>query len=319
MRRALLIPRSAFLSALTLGALLPAELAAQSLQPLRATSAIDDAATPFLYAMENGFFRKEGFEASLERATNGAAAAAAVIGGSFEVGKSSVISLLSAHTRGLPLVVIAAAGDYDISNPAAALAVRTDGPLHTGADFNGKTVAVSAINDLFALAIRSWVDAHGGDSSTIKLIELPMSATAGAIASGRIDAAILIQPFIRAALDSGSIRILADPASALGPHHTDSAWFTSLTFAQKNPDVVRRFARTIRTSAAYVNGHHDETAPLLAKFAMVQVSDVMKVRVLQGTRLDPGNIQVLIDAAARYKMIPDRFDARDLIYAGALS
>ena len=311
------LSRSAFLGALALGALAPARVEAQSPAPLRATSAIDDAATPFLYAMESGLFRKEGFDASLERATNGAAAAAAVIGGSFEFGKSSVISLLSAHTRGVPLVVVAAAGDYDISNPAAVLAVRADGPLRTGADFNGKVVAVSAINDLFALAIRCWVDAHGGDSSTLKLIELPMSATAGAIANGRIDAAILVQPFIRPALDSGSIRILGDPASALGPHHTDSAWFTSVAFAQKNPDIVRRFARTIRDAAVYVNGHHAETAPLLAKFAMVQVSDVMKVRVLQGTRLDPANLQVLIDAAARYKVIPDRFDARDLIYSGA--
>jgi hypothetical protein len=30
------------------------------------------------------------------------------------------------------------------------------------------------------------------------------------------------------------------------------------------------------------------------------------------------NFQVLIDAAARYKIIPERFDARDLIYQGAL-
>jgi NitT/TauT family transport system substrate-binding protein len=303
---------------LALGSVIPHIAAAQGLTPLRATSAIDDAATPFLYAMETGLFHKNGFDASLERATNGAAAASAVVGGSFEVGKSSVISLLSAHVRGLPVVVVAPAGDYDSSRPSAALVVKADSPMRSGADFNGKTVAVSALNDSFSLSMRTWVDAHGGDASTLKLIEIPMSASAAAIAGGRIDAAILIQPFLRPALESGAIRVLGDPVSAFGSHHTDSAWFTTTAFAQKNPDVVNRFMRTIRDAATYVNGHPTETAYLLAKFAMVQPSDVMKMRVLQGTRLDMANFQVLIDAAARYKIIPERFDARDLIYQGAL-
>jgi NitT/TauT family transport system substrate-binding protein len=312
------LPRSAFLGSLALGALWPRCGAAQSPIPLRASSAIDDAATPYLYAMESGLFRTNGFDATLERATSGAAVASGVVGGSFDVGKSSVISLLSAHARGLPLVVIAPAGEYDISNPTAAIAVRTDAPIHSGADFNGKIVAVSAINDSFSLSMRAWVDAHGGDSATLKLIELPMSAAPVAISSGRIDAAVLAQPFLRQALEGGSVRIVGDPVSALGNHHTDSAWFTTIAFTQKSPEVVGRFMRTMREAAAYVNGHHSETAYLLAKFAMVQTSDVMRMRVLQGTRLEPANVQILIDAAARYKIIPERFDARDLIYQNAL-
>jgi NitT/TauT family transport system substrate-binding protein len=312
------LSRAVFLGSLALGAVIPRQASAQELTPLRATSAIDDAATPFLYAMETGLFRKNGFDASLERATNGAAAASAVVGGSFDVGKSSVISLLSAHVRGLPVIVVAPAGDYDSSRPSAALVVKADSPLRSGADFNGKTVAVSALNDSFSLSMRTWVDAHGGDASTLKLIEIPMSASAAAIAGGRIDAAILIQPFLRPALESGAVRVLGDPVSAFGNHHTDSAWFTTTAFTQKSPDVVNRFMRTIREAAMYVNAHPAETAYLLAKFAMVQPSDVMKMRVIQGTRIDPANFQVLIDAAARYKIIPERFDARDLIYQGAL-
>ncbi len=313
-----MLPRSAFVGALALGALFPRRSAAQTAIPLRATSAIDDAATPFLYAMESGLFRKNGLDASLERATSGAAAASAVVGGSFELGKSSVISLLSAHVRGLPLVAVAPAGEYDIATPVSAIVVRSDAPLHAGADFNGKIVAVSAINDTFSLAVRSWVDAHGGDSSTLKLIELPMSAAALALTSGRIDAAVLAQPFLRPALESGTLRAAGDPVSALGDHHTDSAWFTTVALTQANPDLVNRFMRAIREAAIYVNGHHAETAYLLAKFAMMQPSDVTKARMLQGTRLDPAKLQISIDAAARYKLIPERFDARDLIYQGAL-
>jgi NitT/TauT family transport system substrate-binding protein len=313
-----LFSRSAFLGSVAAAALVPRAAFAQTLTPLRGTSAIDDPATPYLYAMESGLFRKNGFDASLERATSGAAAASAVMGGSFDVGKSSIVSLLSAHVRGLPIVAVAAAGDYDASNPTAAIAVRADSTIRTGADMNGKIVAVSALNDLFSIAIRAWVDAHGGDSSTLKLLELPTSSVAVALTSGRIDAAVMIQPFLAQALASGAVKSIGDPVGALGNHHTDSAWFMTIAYTQKNPDAVNRFMRTIREAAIYVNGHHAETSYLLTKFAMVQSSDVVKLRTLQGTKLDAGNLQTMIDAAARYKVIAERFDAKDLIYQNAL-
>jgi NitT/TauT family transport system substrate-binding protein len=313
-----MVARSAFLASAAAAALLPPAAGAQTLTTLRATSAIDDAATPFLWAIDSGLFRKNGFDASLERATSGAAAASAVIGGSFEIGKSSVVSLLTAHAHGLPLLIIAPAGDYDSSNVTTAIAVKPDSTIRTGADLNGKTVAVSAINDSFSISMRTWVDAHGGDSSTLKLIELPMSSVTLALSTGRIDAAVLIQPFLAPALAAGNVRSIGDPVSALGAHHTDSAWFTTIEYTQKNPDVIARFMRTIRDAAVYVNGHHAETAYLLTKFALVQANDVGKMRMIQGVRLDPQNLQILIDACARYKLIPDRFDARDLIYPNAL-
>jgi len=76
------------------------------------------------------------------------------------------------------------------------------------------------------------------DASTLKLIEIPMERIGSRHCERRIDAAVLIQPFLRPALESGAIRVLGDPVSAFGNHHTDSAWFTTTAFAQRNPDVV---------------------------------------------------------------------------------
>jgi NitT/TauT family transport system substrate-binding protein len=310
--------RAAFLASAATTALVPLAARAQSLTPLRATSAIDDAATPFLWAIDSGLFKRNGFDASLERSTSGAAAASAVLGGSFDVGKASTISFLSAHMAGLPLIAIAPAGEFNPKIANDALAVKSDSTIRTGADLNGKTIAVSAIKDLFSVAVLSWVDAHGGDSSTVKLLELPMSSVTLAIVSGRIDAAVLIQPFLSQALQDGSVKSIGDPASALGNHHLDSLWFTTIAYAKQNPDAVDRFMRTIREAAKYVNGHHAETSYLLTKFAMVKAGDVGKLRMLQGMQLDSGELQPLIDAAAKYKVISARFDAKDVIYQNAL-
>jgi NitT/TauT family transport system substrate-binding protein len=314
--------RGAFLSVLgafSAAATPAAVLAAAAPVAIHAASSIDDDATPYIYAMMSGVFRRYGIEAELQRATSGSVAAAGVVGGSFELAKSSVTSLSAAHMRGLPLVIIAPGGEYDNAlPPQIAIIVKTDGPLKTGADLNGKTIGVSALNDFFSLAARAFTDARGGDSTTLKLVEIPMSQADAAVDTGRIDAAIVVQPFFQTALATGKVRSLGDPSSALGLHFMQSAWFTSTDYAAKNPDVIDRFMRAMREASTYVNGHHAETAGLIAKFLKIDSMPPMTTRIPQGVRLNPAQFQPLIDMQARYKMIPASFDVRDFIYPAAL-
>ena len=312
--------RSAFLSAGTAVAAAGRPVAcwaATELARIRAASSIDDDATPFLYAMQSGLFHAYGIEADLARATSGAAVAAGVVGGAFELGKSSITSLCTAHARGVPLIAIAPAGEYDSNLPQQiALIVRADGPLKSGADLNGKTVGVSALNDFFSLAAKAWTDEHGGDSATIKLIEIPMSQAGGAVATGRIDAAIVVQPYFQGAMADGKVRAIGDPSSALGTHFMQSTWFTSTSYAAKNPDTIDHFMHAMREAATYVNGHHAQTAALVAKFAKLDTP--VTTRIPQGVRFNPPQMQALVDAQARYKMSPAAFDVHDLIYPPAL-
>ena len=90
----------------------------------------------------------------------------------------------------------AAAAECDSAVPCSSgWPCARESAIKTGADLNGKTFGVSALNDYFSLAARAWIDARGGDSSTIKLVEVPLSQSSGAVESGHIDAAILIQPY----------------------------------------------------------------------------------------------------------------------------
>jgi NitT/TauT family transport system substrate-binding protein len=314
--------RRVFLSAL--GALCAAGRpaaapAAAAPAAIHAASSIDDDATPFLYAMMGGVFHRYGIEADLQRATSGSAVAAGVVGGAFELGKSSITSLCAAHARGVPLVAIAPGGEYDVNlPPQIGLIVRADGPLKTGADLNGKTMGVSALNDFFSLASRAWTDAHGGDSNTIKLTEIPMSQAGAAVITGRIDAAIVVQPYYQVAFADPKIRVIGDPSSSLGTHFMQSTWFTSTDFAAKHPDTVEHFMRAMREASAYVNGHHAETADLVAKFMKLDAVPAMTTRIPQGVRFNVAQMQSLIDIQARYKMIPTAFDVHDLIYPPAL-
>jgi ABC-type nitrate/sulfonate/bicarbonate transport system substrate-binding protein len=78
--------RTAFLS--VFGALVVAKSAgADAPDIIRAAASLDDDATPYLYAMAGGVFKKYGLDAHVERAASGAAVAASILGGAFEIGK----------------------------------------------------------------------------------------------------------------------------------------------------------------------------------------------------------------------------------------
>lgn len=307
-------------AALALGAgllTLPPALRAQSLIPIRAGGVPEDSVTPALWAVQAGLFRKRGLDVTIDAQRSGSATTAAVIGGAYQFGKSSLIALISAHAHDVPLVLIAPAGVY-VSNAHSGLIVKAGSPIRTGADLNGKTIAVSALNDLYTIGTYSWVDAHGGDASTVKLVEIPIGAVAQAVVSGRVDAGNTIDPELADALRTKQVRYLADTDAAIAPHFIYTAWFTTTDYLRANPATVAKFRDALREAAGYANAHPAQTVAVLAKFSGVDPGVVAKTsRILYGTTLDPALLQPVINATAKYKVIPAPFDARDFIDAGS--
>jgi len=288
---------------------------AAPMMTLHAASSSNDEVTPFLYAMEAGLFKRAGIDAAIDRMASGATIVAGVLGGAIDIGKSSMPSLLAARGKGLPLTCLAPGGEYNAEHPSFGLVIKADSAIKSGADLGGLTAGVSAIDDLYTIAMKTWIDAHGGDSSSVKLIEIPMSVAAEGVATGRVAVTTLTQPFLSEGLNAGRVKLLGYSATAIAPHFTMSAWFARADFAAKNPALATAFVRVMRAAAIYSNAHHDETAPMLARFLSIQPQDVAQLgdRVFDGTMLTPQLLKPLVDAATRYHVVPTPIDPRDLI------
>jgi NitT/TauT family transport system substrate-binding protein len=290
---------------------------AQTLVPLSIAGVPEDSITPAVWAVQNQIFRRHGLDAQLEAQHSGSAVAAGVAGGAYQFGKSSMISMLVAHAHNVPVVVVAPGGLYEQSTANEALIVKVDSPIRTGADLNGKIVAVSALNDLYTIGARCWVDAHGGDSSTVKFVELPISAVRAAIEAGRIDAGATIDPDLQEAVNGGKVRILCDPNGAIATRFMYTGWMATVDYARENRATVDKFRAALLESARYVNDHESETADVMAKFTGIAPAVFSQMpRVRSALSVDPKLIQPLIDACAKYKAIPTSFDARELIDSG---
>jgi len=294
----------------------PQAVRPQELPTIQVASVTNDTCSAILYAIKLGLFQKAGLNVDFQGMSSGAAASAAVAGGSAQFGQSSLVTLIDAHARGIPFTLVAPSGIITKGSGYAAALVRIDSPIKTGADLNGKTFAVPAIKDLNQIAAMAWVDQNGGNSQTLKFIELSAPATVAAIEDGRVDAANVGTPTLTVALAGGKTRILAHVFDAFGNRFANTVWFTTSDYAKANPDVVARFTGVLRQAAQLANTHHAETAALLADYFKGDPKVYASMaRVEFAAALDPRDIQPLIDAAAKYKAIDHAFPAQEMIYA----
>ncbi len=284
------------------------------LTTVRVAAPAGDSASPILYAQHAGLFQKVGLDVAVQRGAGGAAIAAGVAGGSIDVGSSNILSLVSAHVRGLNFVLIAPAALHVPSSPGSGIIVAANSPVHSAKDLNGKTVSVPGLNDIGQVGISAWMDTNGGDSSTVRFVELPVSSVVAALEQGRIDAGDVVEPLMSQAIKSGRARYLGDLIGGIGSTVLESAFFTSQDYLKKNRSAVERFAKVVQQATEYTNAHPAETVDLVAAFTGADPETVAHmVRGINGTTLDPRYIQPTINAAAKYKVIPQAFDARELI------
>ncbi|HTJ24850.1 MAG TPA: ABC transporter substrate-binding protein [Candidatus Limnocylindria bacterium] len=294
--------------------LLPGRAWAAGPTTVRLAAAPDDDITPILYGQSSGIFKKAGLDVQLSVMGSGSATASAVAGGAIDIGKSSLTSLISAHARGIPFVIVAPASLYLESAPIAGLVVAKDSALASGRDFNGKTVSASSLKDLMAVATQAWIDQHGGDSSSVRFIEIPSSAVAVALGQKKIDGATMVTPALAEALDSGNAKLLGRSFSAIAKRFLVAGWFTTRDYVAHEEDTVRRFVAAFREASAYTDTHHAQTVALLAEYSRLAPQTVRRmVRSTVGTSVEPRDIQPVIDAAVRYKVIDRPFPAQELI------
>ncbi len=291
-------------------------VSAQTLIPLHvATTPIDTGAQVY-YAIDMGFFKKAGLDVDVANISAGPAIAAGVAAGTYEIAQSNVSSLAEAHERNFPFTIISPGGLWTSGALTTGLVVNTASPIKTGKDVNGKIVAVNALKNVTQVAAESWIDKNGGDSTTVKYLELPFSQMIAALQAGRIDVGFIPEPELDNVLHGTTQRIIGAPYDAIAKQFLISAWFTTNAYAAAHPDVVKKFQDAMAESARWANTHQAESAQILKKYTQLEVSPTM-ARVRYAEKLVPSDVQPLIEAAVKYGTLKASFPAADLFAAGA--
>jgi ABC-type nitrate/sulfonate/bicarbonate transport system substrate-binding protein len=263
------------------------------------------------YAQAAGLVDTSGLSLHVENLYAGAAVQAAIAGGAADIGLTNVSSLATAREKGLPLVMIAPAALYTSKEATSVLMVALDSPLHAARDLNGKTIAVNGLKSISQLGPEIWIDKNGGDSSTVHFIDMPFAEMPQALATHRIDAALVAEPQATAATKEG--RRFANVYDAIGTRFLITAWFSTASWVSANPDLARKFAAMIYRAAAWSNTHHAQTADVLVTITKLDPAIVRALpRVVFDESADPASMKPHLDAALKYGLITKPITPEDL-------
>jgi NitT/TauT family transport system substrate-binding protein len=292
--------------------LLRAPAAAQSDMTIRIAYIPFEASAQLFYAQELGLWSKAGLNVQLQPNPFGAAIAAAVASGAIDIGYATVMTLASAHAKKLPFTILAAANAFDVSQPPGGMLMSASKDVRKGVDLNGKIIGSPGLNTLGEYGVRAWVDAGGGDATTLKFVELPFSEMPAALASGRIDAAFVAEPFVGPAKKvAHTVGVEFD---AIANSFLVAGWFTSTDWAKSHQRAIALFAQSMRDAADWSQKNPALCPPILAKYLKMDVAVVAaSPRTYFAKAIDPAAVQTGIDLTAKYAKFPT-FPAAELIY-----
>ena len=301
-------------AALPLGFLARTPLRAADMTKIRISTAAAETSGAALYAKDLGYFTQAGLDADIQFVRSGAAVVEALVANAADFGSSAVSSIAQARSRGLPVTIVAAGG-LMTGKVDGALVALSDSPILKASDLNGKTVAVTGLQSFQQYSTQYWIDKNGGDSRTVKFIEVGFSDITQAVESHRVDAASLFEPSITLALGTGRFKLIANTATAVASRWLNSVWFSTDTYVQQNPDATRRFVSAIRQGATWANSHPAESTAILVKYLKLDPDLANRMtHDLQGTELTPALLQPSLDVMVRYNALPKSMTVDQLVW-----
>jgi NitT/TauT family transport system substrate-binding protein len=231
-----------------------------------------------------------------------------------QAGASNVLSLATAIARGLPFAAIAPATVAESAHPTSGVVVAANGPIRTVKDLDGKVVSGISLGGIDQLGAYSFIDRYGGDSSTIKYIELPPPGVPSALEAGRIAAGLVPEPLLSEVLAGGKVRSLGHSYDGIGARFMSVVFFAKRDWANANAALVSTFAASLIAGEAWADANPAAATASLGRWTKTTVD---RRRMVTTKTLDPALLQPLLDSAFKYKLLPRKLEASELIWSAA--
>jgi NitT/TauT family transport system substrate-binding protein len=272
-----------------------------------------DGGAEVLYAQERGYFKKAGLNVEIQQISNGAAIAAAVASGAVDIGFSNIVSLATAYQKNIPIALIAPAGLYSSKAPVIVCLVPKSSAILSAKDFNGKTIAANGLKGIVQYAPAAWVDKNGGDAKTLKFVEMTFPEMPAALSAGRVDVAVVSEPYVTDAKKAG--RVVSNCFDGVANDFLISAYFTTTAWAKAHPVEAQKFEDVIRQAAVWANHDQAQSADILIRASKMDPQTVQTmVRSVYAERFDPAQVQPVLDVTAKYGGLSSSFPAGALYY-----
>ncbi|MER7179771.1 ABC transporter substrate-binding protein [Streptomyces hyaluromycini] len=265
---------------------------------------------PLYLGQKEGFFSKRGLKLSMTLAQGGAAIVPGVTSGQFQFGFSNMTSLMIAQSSNVPVQAIAngVASTGVAGKDFGGLVVKKGSSITSPKQLEGKKVAVNTLKNINETAVRESVRKAGGDPDKVQFVELAFDQMPAALDKGQIDAAMAVEPALATMKSQGATEI-ASPLVDVAKNLTVAMYFTSTSYAQKNPGVVTKFQAAVAESLSYADAHPDEVRQIVTTYTKTPADVLAKVTLpkwpAEANRSSIETLEKLSEQDGLFKTAPD--------------
>jgi NitT/TauT family transport system substrate-binding protein len=169
--------------------------------------AVDSAG--FFIALYDGLFKEQGLNVHFEPAISSETEIADQVKGTVDISGGNYVSYIQAQQAGQANLDIFAEGS--VMQPGAqGLYIMPNSPIKTLNELEGKTVGINAPKNILYLLAASVLAEHNIPVNSVKFDSIPLPAMAAALRAGKIQAAVLPEPFASEAAQQYGVVALAD-------------------------------------------------------------------------------------------------------------
>lgn len=247
-------------------------------------------------AKDQGFFAKRGLDVTMQLVPVGSTIAAAMAGGSLQVGTLTPPAFLLAVEGGIETQIVSGATFQSKANITTGVAAREGANIKTPADFRGKRVGVPGLNGVNHVTFMKWLKDRGVDPKQVTYVEAFFPQMGDLLKGGQVDAVLPVEPFLGRIVQSKVGYVVAPYAAEVSDNYLESFYIMTRDFMQKNPKAADAFKESIREAVAWIAKNEEGARKTQVTYLKLPEAIAMSIRMPTLTvDIQPKDLQFWID------------------------
>ena len=199
----------------------------------------------FFVALYGGLFARAGLHVNFTPATSSDTVISAQVKGQYDITGGNYVSYIQAEAAGQAKLDIFA--EASVMEPGTqGIYVMPDSPIKSLAGLKGKTIAINAPKNILYLLTASVLAEHGLSANSVTFVtNIPFPAMPAALKAGKIDAAVLPEPFASVAEQADGAVPLVDLDQGATRSFPVAGYVVTKQWAQEYPHTLAAFDKAL--------------------------------------------------------------------------
>jgi NitT/TauT family transport system substrate-binding protein len=279
----------------------------------------------FFVALNEHLFAQQGLNVNFTPAISSDTVIAAQVAGKYDITGGNYVSYIQWQQSGRANLDIFAEGS--VMEPGdQGIYTMPDSPIKNLADLKGKTIAINAPDNILYLLVSSVLAEHGILPATVHFVtKYSFPQMPAALAAGKIDAAVLPEPFASIAEQADGAEPLVDLDQGATTSFPVEGYVVTKAWAKKYPHTLAAFYRALEEGqeiadtnrAAVEQAFEALKAPLGVSKGTAAVMALDNYPVSTGPvgSVDLVRLQRVVDVMQQYLMLP-KFSINSMMLTG---